>query len=149
MTIDDDTGAYWRPEVAGVALGWALPEPPTEPLELVPTDWTFPAVVLDGAARLVPFWAQVAEKLTRDNVFLSAGQYTCTPDNKPIIGPFCSVPGVFFNLGYAGHGIMASAGGARLMVDLILNPAANAESPFRYERFAAQDQKVRAEDMII
>jgi sarcosine oxidase subunit beta len=149
MTIDNDTGAYWRPEVAGAALGWALPEPPSEPLELVPTDWTFPAVVLDGAARLVPFWAQVAEKLTRDNVFLSAGQYTCTPDNKPIIGPYFSVPGLYFDLGYAGHGIMASAGGARLLVDLILNPAANAENPFRYERFAAQDQKVRPEDMII
>jgi sarcosine oxidase subunit beta len=149
MTIDDDTGAYWRPEVAGAALGWALPEPPSEPLELVPTDWTFPAVVLDGAARLVPFWLQVAEKLTRDNVFLSAGQYTCTPDNKPIIGPYFSVPGLYFNLGYAGHGIMASAGGSRLLVDLILNPADNLENPFRYERFAGQDQKVRAEDMII
>jgi sarcosine oxidase subunit beta len=149
MTIDNDTGAYWRPEVAGAALGWALPEPPSEPLELVPTDWTFPAVVLDGAARLVPFWAQVAEKLTRDNVFLSAGQYTCTPDNKPIIGPYFSVPGLYFNLGYAGHGIMASAGGARLLVDLIRNPAADAENAFRYERFAAQDQKVRPEDMII
>jgi sarcosine oxidase subunit beta len=149
MTIDNDTGVYWRPEVAGAALGWALPEPPSEPLELVPTDWTFPAVVLDGAARLVPFWAQVAEKLTRDNVFLSAGQYTCTPDNKPIIGPYLSVPGLHFNLGYAGHGIMASAGGARLLVDLILNPAAHGENPFRYERFAAQDQKVCAEDMII
>jgi glycine/D-amino acid oxidase-like deaminating enzyme len=126
-----------------------LPEPASEPLELVPTDWTFPAVVLDGAARLVPFWAQVAEKLTRDNVFLSAGQYTCTPDNKPIIGPYSCVPGMYFNLGYAGHGIMASAGGARLLVDLVLNPAANADNPFHYERFAGQDQRVCVEDMII
>jgi sarcosine oxidase subunit beta len=149
MTIDNDTGVYWRPEVWGAALGWALPEPASEPLELVPTDWTFPAVALDGAARLVPFWAQVAEKLTRDNVFLSAGQYTCTPDNKPIIGPYASVPGLFFDLGYAGHGIMASPGGARLLVDLILNPAGNEGNPFRYERFAAEEEKVRAERMII
>ena len=148
MTIDNDTGVYWRPEVAGAALGWALPEPPSEPLEVVPTDWTFPAVVLDGAARLVPFWAQVAETLTRDNVFLSAGQYTCTPDNKPIIGPYLPVPGLYFNLGYAGHGIMASPGGSRLLVDLVRNPAANEENPFRYERFA-EEQQVRAEDMII
>jgi sarcosine oxidase subunit beta len=149
MTIDNDTGAYWRPEVAGAALGWALPEPASEPLEAVPTDWTFPAVVLDGAARLVPFWVQVAEKLTQDNVFLSAGQYTCTPDNKPIIGPYFGLPGLFFNLGYAGHGIMASAGGARLLVDLVLNPEANADNPFHFERFAGEEQKVRAEDMII
>lgn len=148
MTIDNDTGVYWRPEVAGAALGWALPEPASEPLEVVPTDWTFPAVVLDGAARLVPFWARVAETLTRDNVFLSAGQYTCTPDNKPMIGPYLPVPGLYFNLGYAGHGIMASPGGSRLLVDLVRDPAANEENPFRYERFA-EEQQVRAEDMII
>ena len=149
MTIDNDTGVYWRPEVWGAALGWALPEPASEPLELVPTDWTFPAVALDGASRLVPFWTEVAEKLTRDNVFLSAGQYTHTLDNKPIIGPYADIPGLFFDLGYAGHGIMASPGGAKLLVDLILNPAANQDNLFRYERFAAEEDKVRAERMII
>lgn len=149
MTIDADTGAYWRPEVGGAALGWALPEEPSEPLESVPTDWTFPAVVLDGAARLVPFWKQVAEALTRDNVFLSAGQYTCTPDHKPIIGPCSVVPGLYFNLGYSGHGIMASPGGARLLVDLIIDPAANVENPFRYERFTEQDVHLCAERMVL
>jgi len=149
MTIDQDTGVYWRPEVGGAAMGWALPEEPSEPMEQVPTDWTFPAVVLEGVARLVPFWQQVAEALTRDNIFLSAGQYTCTPDNKPIIGPYSSVPGLYLNLGYAGHGIMASAGGARLLVDLIIDPRANAENPFRYERFAGKDFKVSAEGMVI
>jgi len=149
MTVDADTGAYWRPEVGGAALGWALPEEPSEPLESVPTDWTFPAVVLDGAARLVPFWKQVAETLTRDNAFLSAGQYTCTPDHKPIIGPCSVVPGLYFNLGYSGHGIMASPGGARLLVDLIVDPDANVENPFRYERFAQKDVHLCAERMVL
>lgn len=149
MTIDNDTGAYWRPEVDGAALGWALPEPPSEPLESVPTDWTFPAVVLEGAARLVPFWNQVAEQLTRDNVFLSAGQYTCTPDNKPIIGPYAPVPGLYFNLGYAGHGIMASPGGARLLVDVLLGRAGDEGNPFCYERFVMEGAQVCAERMII
>ncbi len=148
MTIDNDTGVLWRPEVVGAAFGWALPEPASEPLELVPTDWTFPAVVLDGAARLVPFWTQVAETLTRDNVFVSAGQYTCTPDNKPIIGPQGKIPGLYLNLGYAGHGIMASAGGARLLVDLMLAPAAQEQNPFRCERFA-EGAPVSAEHMVI
>jgi sarcosine oxidase subunit beta len=148
MTIDNDTGVLWRPEVGGAAFGWALPEPASEPLELVPTDWTFPAVVLNGAARLAPFWAQVAEALTRDNVFVSAGQYTCTPDNKPIIGPQGSIPGLYLNLGYAGHGIMASAGGARLLADLILEPEANDQNPFRCQRFA-DGATVNAEHMII
>ncbi|MGQ9494037.1 MAG: NAD(P)/FAD-dependent oxidoreductase [Anaerolineae bacterium] len=149
MHIDADMGPYWRPEVDGAALGWALPEEPSEPLDHVPTDWTFPAMVLEGVARLVPFWNQVAEKLTRDKIFLSAGQYTCTPDNKPIIGPCSTIPGLHFNAGYAGHGIMASVGGARLLVDLILNPSANADNPFRYERFATECPQISAERMII
>ncbi len=148
MTIDNDSGVLWRPEVEGAAFGWALPEPASEPLEVVPTDWTFPAVVLDGAARLAPFWAQVAETLTRDNVFVSAGQYTCTPDNKPVIGPQGAIAGLYLNLGYAGHGIMASAGGARLLADLIVDPAANEQNPFRYQRFA-EGGPVRAEHMVI
>ncbi len=149
MHIDADMGPYWRPEVDGAALGWSLPEKPSEPLDHVPTDWTFPATVLEGVARLVPFWNEVAKKLTRDKIFLSAGQYTCTPDNKPIIGPCPTIPGLYFNLGYAGHGIMASAGGARLLVDLILNPSANTENPFRYERFAVECPKISVERMII
>lgn len=149
MTIDQDTGVYWRPEVGGATLGWALPEEPSEPMERVPTDWTFPAVVLDGAARLVPFWSQAAETLTRDNVFLTAGQYTCTPDHKPIIGPWRSLLGLFFNVGYSGHGIMASPGGARLLVDLIIDPGADAENPFRSGRFAEAGASVRAEGMVI
>jgi sarcosine oxidase subunit beta len=149
MTIDNDSGAFWRPEVGGAALGWALPEEPGEPLERVPTDWTFPVVVLDGVCRLVPFWADVANALTRDNVFLSAGQYTHTPDNKPIIGPHTTIPGLWLNLGYAGHGIMASAGGARLLVDQLLHPASCANNSFRFERFAAADVGICAERIII
>jgi len=149
MTIDVDTGAYWRPEVGGATLGWALPEEPGEPLERVPTDWTFPAVVLDGVARLTPFWKQVADTLTRDNIFLSAGQYTCTPDNKPIIGPCSSIAGLYFNVGYSGHGIMASPGGARLLVDLIADPQADAENPFRYGRFIETGIRVSTEQMVL
>lgn len=149
MTIDQDSGVHWRPEVGGAVLGWALPEEPGEPLEEVPTDWTFPATVLEGAARLVPFWNQVAETLTRDRVFLSAGQYTCTPDNKPIVGPYAPVAGLYLNVAYAGEGIMASAGGARLLVDSIVDPGANAENPFRYERFAEGVARVSKEAMVI
>ena len=130
-------------------MGWALPEEPAEPLEAVPTDWTFPAVAIDGAARLVPLWSQVAETLTRDNLFLSAGQYTCAPDNKPIIGPCASVPGLFFNAAYAGEGIMASPGGARRLVDLIVGPRSNERNPFRCERFGTGPEVKGIEKMVI
>ncbi len=149
MTIDQDTGAFWRPEVGGAALGWALPEEPSEPTERVPTDWTFPAVVLDGVSRLTPFWDDVAQVLARDKVFLSAGQYTCTPDHKPVIGPCCEVPGLYVSGGYSGHGIMASPAAAKLVVKLILDPAASADNPFRCERFAEQDLSVCAESMVL
>jgi sarcosine oxidase subunit beta len=149
MTIDQDTGAFWRPEVGGAALGWALPEEPSQPTERVPTDWTFPAVVLDGVSRLTPFWDDVAPMLTRDKVFLSAGQYTCTPDHKPVIGPCSEVPGLYVSGGYSGHGIMASPAAARLMVRLILDSTAIAENPFRCDRFAEQDLSVCAESMVL
>lgn len=149
MTVDNDTGVYWRPEVEGVALGWALPEEPSPPAENVPTDWTFPAVALEGAARLTPFWNDVAASLTRDNVFLSAGQYTCSPDNKPIIGPSDCISGLYFNLGYAGHGIMASPGGSRLAIDLLLHPEKNGQNPFRLERFGKETKDLGREAMII
>jgi sarcosine oxidase subunit beta len=149
MTIDADTGAHWRPEVEGAIFGWALPETAGEPMDKVAADWTFPAVVLDGAARLVPMWNQVAEALTRENVFLSAGQYTCTPDHKPIIGPCDQVPGLFLSAGYSGHGIMASPGAARLLVDLIIDAAANAENPFRLQRFEEQGASLHKEDLVI
>lgn len=130
-------------------MAWALPEEPSEPMERVPADWTFPAVVLDGAARLTPFWDKVAQTLARDRVFLSAGQYTCTPDHKPAIGPCREVPGLYVNGGYSGHGIMASPGGARLIVQLILDPTASADNPFRCERFAEQDLRVCTEGMVL
>jgi len=149
MTIDSDTGVYWRPEVGGAALGWALPEPPSEPMETVPTDWTFPATVLDGAARLVPLWNDVAATLRRENVFLSAGQYTCTPDHKPIIGRCDQVPGLYFSVGFSGHGIMASPGAARLLIDLIVDPAADVRNAFRLDRFTEQDVPICREEMVI
>jgi len=149
MTVDLVSGAYWRPEAGGAALGWAMPEEPSEPMEKVPTDWTFPAVVLDGAARLVPFWERVAAALRRENVFLSAGQYTCTPDHKPIIGPVPDVAGLYVNTGYSGHGIMASPGGARLLLDVIVHPKARSGNAFRLERFSDGEAKSGTEGMVI
>ena len=149
MTIDLDSGVYWRPEGAkGALLGWAVEEEPSEPMEVVPTDWMFPVLVLEAAARLSPFWDEVATRLRRDNVFLSAGQYTCTPDHKPIIGPHPAAEGLYIHTGYSGHGVMGCPAGARLLVDLILGHTSNADNPFRYERFAEGVER-RMEEMVI
>jgi len=139
MTIFIPSGAYWRPEVGGGALGWATPEEPSEPMEKVPTDWTFPALVLE----------EVLGRLTRDSVFLSAGQYTCTPDSKPILGPSPDVEGLFFNLGYSGHGIMGAPEGSRYVVAMITGLMSDEDNPFSCQRFARREVVVTGEKMVI
>ncbi len=149
MTISIPSGAYWRPEVGGAAIGWALPEEPGEPLEKVPTDWAFPALVLEEISKLAPFWGEVVGRLTRDSVFLSAGQYTCTPDSKPILGPSPDVEGLFFNLGYSGHGIMAAPEGSRYVVAMITGQMSDQDNPFSCQRFARGEVIISEEKMVI
>lgn len=151
MTIDLSTGAFWRPEVGGAALGWsnALPEEPSEPLENVPTDWTFPALVLEEVMKLAPFWEKVAADLKREHVFLSAGQYTMTPDHKPILGPYPDVPGLFLNVGYSGHGVMGSPEGSRYVVAMIAGEMRPEDNPFCFERFARGEVCISAEEMVL
>ncbi len=149
MTIADSTGAYWRPEAGGAALGWALPEPPGEPLESVPTDWMFPALVLEAVAELVPLWAQIAARLRRQDVHLTAGQYPSTPDENPIIDAYDPIPGLYINAGYGGHGIMASPEGGRLLVDIMLRRALPVANPFRLERFNRPVPAQAKESMVI
>ncbi len=149
LTISLPSGAYWRPEVGGGAMGWATPEEPGEPLEKVPTDWAFPALVLEEISKLAPFWKEVVGRLTRDNVFLSAGQYTCTPDSKPILGPSPDITGVFFNLGYSGHGIMAAPEGSRYVVAMITGQMSDEDNPFSCQRFARGEVVVSEEKMVI
>jgi hypothetical protein len=45
-----------------------------------------------------------------------------------------AVPGLALNTGYSGHGIMGSAGGARLTVDALLGRLPAAQNPFRPDR---------------
>lgn len=131
MVVDADTGAHWRPEGPGAVFGWALPEPPSEPLEYVPTDWEFPARVLDGVARVTPFWNAIIPQLTRANLGLVAGQYTEAPDANPLIGA-TEIEGLWLNCAYGGHGVMMSAAGARLFTDLLMGK--RVDNPFRVNR---------------
>lgn len=140
MTIDQDSGAHWRPESPGAALAWAQPEePPSEPTDEVMPNPMFPFEVLEGVSRLCPLWIEIAESLKRDQVFLTAGQYTVTPDDKPIIGPHPDVGGLFFDLGYSGHGVMAAPGGGRLLADLVTRQVDDADNPFSFRRLATLD----------
>ncbi|MCS6844790.1 MAG: FAD-binding oxidoreductase [Caldilineales bacterium] len=140
MVIDQDTGAHWRPERPGAALAWAQPhEPPGEPTDDVRANPAFVHEVMEAVSRLCPFWEQVAETLKVGQVYLTAGQYTETPDDKPIIGPHPDIPGLYFNCGYGGHGIMAAPGGGRLLADLVTGAVDDRDNPFSFRRLARLD----------
>jgi sarcosine oxidase, subunit beta len=135
MTIDQDTGAHWRPESGGAALAWAQThERPQPPTDHVHPDPNFPFAVLEGAARLCSFWEAVGNSLKANQVHLGAGHYTLTPDDKPIIGPQPGIEGVYFNVGYGGHGVMGAPGGGGLLARLVADPGLDATNPFSVRR---------------
>lgn len=134
MTLDKDTGAYWRPEGGGAFLGMGQDEDGAEPADPVPTDWTFPAVVMDAAGRAVPFWSAIADRLTGSEVSVAAGQYTCTADGLPLIGG-CGVEGLFFHTGDNGWGIEGGPeAGSRLAAIVAGSLADDATNPYRLDR---------------
>ena len=138
MTIHEETAAHWRPGLRGCYALWTeAGTPPGEPLDNVPTSYDFALGLLDprsprSLARLSPLWERVWES---GDVYwlLQAGQYTYTPDHRPLLGP-SGVDGLVLNCGYSGHGIMASAAGSRLVVDTLLGRLPPAENPFHPAR---------------
>ena len=137
MTIEFETGAHWRPAGTGAHALWTAPAPPEPPLDDVPTSAAFAFGLLDPAsdhalARIVPFWKEVWAS-SRLQWWLQAGQYTYTPDRRPLLGPTI-VPGLAINTGYSGHGIMGSIGGSRRAVDAITGKLKPADNPFRPDR---------------
>jgi sarcosine oxidase, subunit beta len=145
MTIDDDTGPHWRPMFHGAAIMFPDPStPPSPPADDVPVDPSFAFQVLDPAspaavARVSPFWRQVWEQGAA-TWMLQAGQYTMTPDRRPLIGP-TGVDGLHVNTGYCGHGVMESPAGSRHLVDVLTGKVARDDNPFRPDRaFEAPSQ---------
>jgi len=138
MTIDEDTGAHWRPALSGAFVLRTQPDtPPTPPLEDVPTSMSFLFDVLDprsrnSTARISPFWKQTWQGQLK-SWFLMAGQYSYTPDHRPLLG-VSAVPNLWLNCGYSGHGIMGSPAGSRLVIDQMAGRIRAEENPFRPDR---------------
>jgi sarcosine oxidase subunit beta len=138
MTIDDDTGAHWRPAFGGAFVLFTDPStPPGDPADVVPVDDRFAFDVLDpssphAVARVAGFWREVWDRGDR-HWMLQAGQYTMTPDRRPLIGE-TGAAGVFVNTGYSGHGVMGAPAGSRHLVDLITGKADRAANPFTPDR---------------
>jgi len=138
MTVDDDTGAHWRPAYQGASLMFADPEtPPSAPSEDVPLDHRFAFQLLDpsspvAVSRVVPFWREVWASWSAPWM-LQAGHYTMTPDHRPLIG-HTEVDGLLVNTGYSGRGVMAGPAGSRRLVDLLTGTTDAAANPFRPDR---------------
>jgi sarcosine oxidase subunit beta len=138
MTIDEETGAHWRPALRGANLLWTAPDvPPGPPEENVTPNESLAIGLLDpqsafSVARISPFWRTVWERNT-DQWYLRAGQYSYTPDHRPFLGA-TPVEGLYVNCGYSGHGIMGSAGGSRIVVDTITGKLVSDANPFRLDR---------------
>lgn len=138
MTIEEETAAHWRPALRGCLALWTESgDTASEPTEAVPTDPAWGFGLLDptsdhALARVTPFWNEVWRQGTL-HWFLQAGQYEYTPDRRPYLGP-AGPTGLFMNGGYSGHGIMASAGGSRRVIDLLTGDADAAANPFRVDR---------------
>ena len=138
MTIDEDTGSYWRPALAGAWLLFTDPATPESP----PAD-NFPVdsgLCLPAPRPLQPVLrgprghavlAGGVETEVSVHWLLQAGQYAVTPDHRPLIGP-TKVEGLWVNSGYSGHGIMLGPAGSRHLVDLFTGKAES--NPFAPDR---------------
>ena len=149
MTIDEETAAHWRPAMRGcLALFTEATTPSSEPHDPVPIEHEWAFGLLDPAsdhalARVAPFWRDAwADGAPSMHWYLQAGQYEVTPDRRPYLGGV-GPEGLFLNGGYSGHGIMAGAGGSRLVVDLVTGRADAASNPFRPDRpFDAREHDI-------
>ncbi len=139
MTIDADMGAHWRPDgKSGACVAWGEPEAPGEPADPVEPDPGFPWRALQGVSRLAPFFSELHAGLRPGDFELVAGQYTMTPDHKPLIGRQ-GPKGLWLNTGYSGHGVMGAPTGARRLADLMSGKADKATNPFSPDRPALSE----------
>jgi len=123
MVIDEETGAHWRPALDGAFLLHTDADEPESPAaDPVAIDHGLHRRLIDpdspvSICHVTPFW----ERAWTDGSLeweIVAGQYTMTPDHRPLIGA-SGVEGLWLNCGYSGHGVMGSPAGSRLLIDII------------------------------
>jgi sarcosine oxidase subunit beta len=147
MTIDETSGAHWRPALRGAYILLTEPATPaTDPAWSVPTSADYAFRLLDpsspdSVATLAPFWADVWERGV--TWMIQAGQYEYTPDHRPIVGA-TPIEGLWLNGGWSGHGVMGSGGGSRLLLDAMTGRSTGPDwgiradgpegNPFRLDR---------------
>lgn len=112
-------GVHCRPEGEGgsqqVLVLWDYhPHDPTARAARFPAplDDSFFEIALRGMAEMLPDLRAYLDRLP--HAYLDGGYYTCTPENRPLIGPL-PIEGAFVIGALAGYGIMAAPAAAELL----------------------------------
>ena len=122
LTIDLETGSYFRPEREGAALvggHFDDEDPDQDPDEYddsMELDWAADAV--ERAAE----WTHYFDEETRIKRGW-AGLYAVTPDNHPVIEE--SVPGLITASGFSGHGFQHAPATGQIVAELALDGEPN------------------------
>lgn len=121
LTINLDTGSYFRPEREGAALvgGQFGEDPDADPERYrkeVGMEWAAEAVERAGE------WATYFGPETQIRRGW-AGLYAVTPDNHPIIEE--TIPGFVSAVGFSGHGFMHAPATGKLVAELICDGEAS------------------------
>jgi len=118
LTIDLDTGAYFRPERDGIALvggHFAETDPDADPDAYdtgLDIDWAAEAV--EQAGRDIDYFGPET-RIRRG----WAGLYAVTPDHHPIVEE--SIPGLVTAAGFSGHGFQHAPATGRIVAELLLD----------------------------
>ena len=122
LTIDLDTGSYFRPEREGQALVggfFAAEDPDVDP------DGYDTGMDLDWAVTAVEHAGETAGYFGPESGIVRgwAGLYAVTPDNHPIVER--STPGVVTAGGFSGHGFQHAPATGQLVAELCLDGEAS------------------------
>lgn len=134
LTIDLDTGLYFRPESEGAALvggHFNTADPTQDPDDYdknVDLDWTITA--LEQASEWTEYFG---EETTVKRGW--AGLYAVTPDHHPVIEE--AVTGFVVAAGFSGHGFQHAPATGQLVAEIVCDGEASLVdiNPLRSERF--------------
>jgi len=143
LTIDLDTGSYFRPEREGAALvggHFGGDDPDADPDRFsatADTDWTIEAV--EHAADYADYFGP--ETRIKNGW---AGLYAVTPDHHPIVDEVA--PGYLAAIGFSGHGFQHAPATGRIVADLVVDGETDlvdldALSADRFERGETHDER--------
>ncbi len=128
MTIDMDTGVYFRRESGGLLLGM---EDDSEVVSFDTTlNWDFLNVLIEAAVHRAP-------KLGECEIMRGwGGLYDMSPDRSAVIGLVPGFKNFYVISGFSGHGFMQGPAATKLVSELIMDGKPSVDiTPLRVDRF--------------